>query len=56
MKTSEIIDELEQVRLRIYRLRMSNKQSIWFGQIMRSIESLLKASASAVRNISNSLR
>ena len=51
MNTAQIIDELERIRVQVYRLRLKTKSAAWFAHILKAIEALINSAKSAVQHI-----
>lgn len=55
MKIREVIGELEEIRLRLYRLRMKNKAATWFTGMVKSVEHLIVGMIRALEQIARGL-
>lgn len=51
MTNGEVLDELEFIRLRVYRMRLRCKKSTWFVNILKAIESLIKSAIASVEHV-----
>ena len=51
MKANQILNELEDIRLRVYRLRTRNKQCPWLCHALKAIEVLVFAAWRSVDHV-----
>lgn len=56
MTTSEVLKELEDVRLKLWRMRTKCKSARWFTEILKGIESLVSSTIKVVKCVSQDLK